>query len=61
MNRVEKVENLEMNEELTDLWLNSNQIDSWDSVKYLSQLKSLDTIYLHTNPVARIKLEGESD
>lgn len=44
---------------LTDLWVNQNKISGWESVKYLINLKALETIYLHSNPVAQSQAPEE--
>lgn len=63
MNQLKEIENLtsadQDNDVLTDLWLNQNHISSWTSIQYLMKLKALDTIYLHSNPVALIPAPNE--
>lgn len=44
---------------LTDLWVNQNKIKSWESIKYLLNLKGLETVYLHSNPVAQMQAPEE--
>lgn len=51
-NKLEVIDNLDDNKEITDLWLNKNLISEWASVDYLKNLPNLDTIYLIHNPVA---------
>ena len=64
MNQLKEIENLTSadsdNYVLTDLWVNQNKIDSWTSVQYLLKLKALDTIYLHSNPVASASAPEET-
>jgi protein phosphatase 1 regulatory subunit 7 len=38
-------------QQLEDLWLNGNKIESWDCVEKLKELSSLRTIYLERNPL----------
>jgi len=51
---MERIEGLDHNLNLTELWLNRNHIQNHDTLAYLSKFKSLETIYLSDNPIARI-------
>ena len=55
-NRVAKVEGLEAQTTLEDLWLNDNQLDEWDGLyeSLEGPRQTLTTIYLENNPIVRI-------
>jgi Leucine-rich repeat (LRR) protein len=50
-NKVEAIDGLDNNKELTDLWINKNLISGWSSMEYLKNLPNLETIYLIHNDV----------
>lgn len=51
-NRIKKIENLEKNNKLVDLWMNNNLIESLKDIEHLNHLPLLNTVYLCRNPVA---------
>ena len=53
MNELTSIEGLESQKEtLEELWINDNQIQSWDSIEYLGKtLNKLDNLYITVNPV----------
>jgi hypothetical protein len=52
-NRISKIEGIECLSELTDLWLNNNNISNDDDLKMLVYVPKVTTIYLWKNPIAR--------
>ncbi len=44
---------MDQNPELTELWLNQNQIENPEDVEYLSRLTKLKTIYLADNALVK--------
>ena len=55
-NRLVKVEGLDAQTILEDLWLNDNQLDEWDGLyeSLEGPRQTLSTIYLENNPIVRI-------
>jgi len=51
-NKLERIGGLDNNFEITELWLNYNNICDHDSLNYLSRFKKLETIYVADNPIA---------
>ena len=39
--------------ELTDLWLSTNQIRSFNDIQVLTQYPKIDTVYLEFNPISK--------
>jgi len=53
LNRVQKIEGLDNNELLAELWLNNNKVSEEESIVYLSNVKALHTIYINGNPICK--------
>lgn len=53
VNEIDTIEGLEsQSETLEELWINNNNISSWDSIDYLGKtLNKLDNLYIAVNPV----------
>ncbi len=52
-NKLTNISGLDSNINLTELWLNLNQISDPDNIAYLSHFQRLETIYLADNPLAK--------
>jgi protein phosphatase 1 regulatory subunit 7 len=51
-NRIRFIPDMQTNVALEDLWLNDNQITSFEDLQYLVHNKKLQTLYLERNPVS---------
>lgn len=50
---MQRLENLTALVSLTDLWLNHNQISSYEDLSEVASLPVLSTLYLEGNPLAK--------
>lgn len=51
-NRIKKIENVSHLKDMTEFWINDNQVGDWKCLDNLKHNEKLETVYLERNPIA---------